>query len=122
MQGHLLERSIDTGNVYIRVMNTKNVPPRYADWPVDPDTVGQYTGLGDIAGNPVFEGDVLMRNSEGSYDEFVVRFYAEVSKIIPLRSGWFVDTREGLTHPLSYVLAFRTAVMGNIHDSPPDWI
>lgn len=76
---------------------------------VNPDTVGQYTGLTDANGNRVFEGDII-RNIEGiafsgQYD-FVVKFtegefYGENS-LLEIQSRNFADS----------------IVIGNITDNP----
>ena len=64
---------------------------------IDPETVGQYTGLTDKNGRKIFEGDI-MRNAGN-----VVEFYG----------GGFCINGDS---PLSYWTG--TEVIGNIYDNP----
>ena len=71
---------------------------------VDPATVGQYTGMEDMNGRKIFEGDVV------DFDEkrFMVEMY---------RGRWTIatcDTRYGGL----YAVADDCKVIGNIHDNP----
>jgi hypothetical protein len=71
---------------------------------VDPDTVGQFTGLTDADGNEIYEGDLLLSHENGEVFEVVYdapRFC-------------FKDNDFGfrfLNRPENF------AVVGNIHDS-----
>ena len=77
---------------------------------VDPDTVGQFTGLTDAKGKEVYEGDILFMecdNGENIYNEVGIKdgcfgYIGEVTgKLIPF-----------CNHDVTEIIA------GNIHDNP----
>ncbi|GHU96218.1 phage protein [Clostridia bacterium] len=73
---------------------------------VDPDTVGQYTGLEDKNGVNIFEGDI----ARDSTSVFKVEFRFD---------GWhFVRVSGFYQYPSFYSNANRVEVIGNIHDNP----
>lgn len=84
---------------------------------VDPETVGQFSGILDANGQKVFEGDIvkLTEDVKKTYrvDDGVVKFN---------HSAFFVNGRDGFLDSLfvladvSYVL--RGWVIGNIYDNP----
>jgi uncharacterized phage protein (TIGR01671 family) len=109
---------------------------------VNPETVGQYTGLTDKNGTKIFEGDILevdVQEYEEAPDDWIYQFLGSSShkrytgrKIKALWSveykehrcrgnGFYVygkDRRFNTTLTQSTIFNSNPVVIGNIHDNP----
>ena len=86
------------------ILNSDNVNTAY---PVDPATVGQYTGLKDKNGKDIYEDDILLDES-GAY---AVVYYSMGSFCVDFGEGFDLQYFTDSIHEICYVA-------GNIHDNP----
>ena len=82
-------------------------PPFGAE--VDPETVGQFTGLTDKNGKKIFEGDIIRKTNKGRYPEI---FTANVYTNFPAKEKVYYGPCEYCTESCEY------EIIGNIHDNP----
>lgn len=76
---------------------------------VVPETIGQFTGLYDKNGKPIYEGDIF------DLREFRIKVVYEVDM------GRFVlrtDVEKSWMLPLDKAFCSHYAIVGNIHDNP----
>lgn len=86
---------------------------------VDPDTVGQFTGLHDKNGKEIYEGDIV-RFDDTPYDVYARAYGGEV---VMCRGCWSVKTLfyGHYMYPNLFKDDFadrKTLLLGNIHDNP----
>lgn len=81
-------------------------------WEVDPESVGQYTGLKDSEGHEIYEGDIV-KCGTGRICE-VVYFLS------PAYAGYDLNPVGGFDckHPSEFSLWSDLTIIGNVYDNP----
>lgn len=103
---------------------TDNLAPAgntFKDYEVDPETVGQYTGLTDMKGRGVYEGDIInwlmfRCDRTGYIEEGRVEFRIEEQAFVVINKFTTRDGREHVRNILNCQTDLK--VVGNIHDNP----
>lgn len=72
-----------------------------------PETVGQFIGLHDKYGKEIYEGDIVR------FDNHL----QGLSKVL-YESGQYTVESKNYSTALTYRIAIRTIIVGNIHDNP----
>ena len=127
-------KSLNTGLWSYGDLRQDNICKKtYIEYEVDPETVGQYTGLKDKNGKEIYEGDILrFQVPDGTIRHFVIE-WADEDRILrplsdfvpdgnPIRiSGWCFNWNGYRLYPTVIDGVPDNEVMevvGNIHDNP----
>ena len=88
---------------------------------VDPNTVGQFTGLKDKNGKEIYEGDIMCLSDRGSHKEEVIVEHGLYGWTFynPKTATFYSDGSHTYYAVENYRFMFGTGVcIGNIHDNP----
>ena len=86
---------------------------------VEPETVGQFTGLTDKNGTKIFEGDIVRYELHEIRNTAVIKYGAP--KDDSFCYGWYLDDNNGNAAFLfckNWIKGYNCQVIGNIHDNP----
>lgn len=78
------------------------------DCAVNPDTIGQFTGLLDKNGQEIYEGDILGCSEDNYF----------LNEAVIFAEGCFMVKDDYTTTPMCAIDTQDRTVIGNIHDNP----
>jgi uncharacterized phage protein (TIGR01671 family) len=104
---HFIIPTITNGSWSKDRLSLKFLSPCYE---VDPATVGQFTGLHDVKGREIYEGDIV----EDEHGRALEVFWNEIGP----GGWWFAENKEDGRYHVESIGLNIIAVIGNIHDNP----
>lgn len=88
---------------------------------VDPETVGQFTGLLDLNGKEIYEGDILQAELYpiGPNDEYVAVVECADASFVATKYLKANSTKRGISHGMSESIGDRgeVEIIGNIYEN-----
>jgi len=85
--------------------------------PVDPKTVGQYTGLLDKNDTKIFKDDIFLCNFRGKKNKCLV-VWEEAGFFVKIITGNYSDGLSPGSWRIWETAYYHRKVIGNIHDNP----
>ena len=95
--------------------------------PIDPDTLGQFTGLTDVNGREIYEGDIILFQTFSNWDDESMKrhkatvifkegcFMWDILKFGKKSVTYYANAKEPLRNTNSI---WGLEVIGNIHENP----
>lgn len=104
---------------YTEIKEDGKIGADYHYYDVDPDTVGQYTGLKDRNGKEIYEGDMVQQVWGSPHYRGGVYYdcYCRIGKVVFYSPSFCLIAEDGIAYHLSSI-GIKHEVIGNIHDNP----
>lgn len=115
--GDLRHTMVDIGKPHCRIVNVDEdqdgrLQEIWSD-PIQEDTIGQYIGIVDNEGHPIYEGDII----KGHHDyRHVIQYFAPEARFTADLIGFKCFDRCGINQ--KWIDEFGKVVVGNIFDNP----
>lgn len=114
VEGLLWKKKYDTPKLFMSYFPNKDDDEDVVV--IDPETVGQYTGLKDKNGKKIFEGDII------AIDEDSIYYHTASGPVRTYKGMWvsfyLPDAHGRDCYDELYRINSEREVIGNIHDNP----
>lgn len=112
--------------VYGYLVGKNHIGDRYICFEIDPETIGQFTGIYDTEGKEIYESDIVIKNNNYE-EEYVVDYMQGMFVIKPYKFDYDCDIKMMSSYALNFFIENKNIlkdnkcdkikVIGNIHES-----